>query len=117
MKRFLLILFMLVLPLQSSWAAAVSYSQHEVFGNQTEPCAHAVSAASDLHESRNDDGVTSSTAHGDCALCHLGHCSIMNSEAKSLGLATASLPASASVAPNLSAFSIPPDRPKWLLYA
>jgi len=117
MKRILLILFMLMLPLQGSWAAALSYSQHEALGTHSERCSQASSVASDPSESRSDDGVDSSTPHGDCTLCHLGHCSIANGEVGQLALAAASLRTPASADPTLSAFSIPPDRPKWLLHA
>lgn len=117
MKRILLILFMLMLPLQGSWAAALSYSQHEAFGTHSERCAHTASVAADPSESRSDDGGGSSTPHGDCTLCHLGHCSIANGEVRPLPLAAASVRTAAIVAPTLSAFSTPPDRPKWLLHA
>lgn len=115
MKRILLILFMLILPLQASWAAVVSYSQHEAFGNHTERCAHAASVASDLSESGSERDAGPSIPHGDCTLCHLGHCGIANGEVEPLGLADKSLSAPVSASPKISAFSIPPDRPKWLL--
>ena len=117
MKRFLLILFMLMLPLQSSWAAVFSYSQHEAFGNHSERCTHATSVVPDSGESRSDEGSAPSTPHGDCTLCHLGHCGVANGEVRPLALPATSLRTAESAAPNLSAFSIPPDRPKWLLHA
>ena len=119
MKRFFLILFMLVLPFQSSWAAVVSYSQHEALANHThtEGCAHRVGVVSNLSESRSDGDSGPSTLHGDCTLCHLGHCGVANGEVRPLALPTASLRTPASADPTLSAFSIPPDRPKWLLHA
>lgn len=117
MKRFLLILFVLMLPLQASWAAVVSYSQHESFGHYSERCSHAASGVSDSSEPRSDEGSAPSTSHGDCSLCHLGHCGVANGEVRPLALSAASLRAPASTDPNLSAFSIPPDRPNWLLYA
>ena len=44
MKRFLLILFMLLMPLQSSWAAVMAYGQHAGVGESTEHCCQAVKA-------------------------------------------------------------------------
>jgi hypothetical protein len=117
MKRFLLILFVLMLPLQASWAVVVPYSQHESFGYHSERCSHAVSDVTDPSESRSDDGSAPSSPHGDCTLCHLGHCGVANGEIRPLVLTASSLRTPASADPNLSAFSIPPDRPKWLLHA
>jgi hypothetical protein len=117
MKRFFLILFVLMLPLQASWAAVVPYSQHESFGYHAERCSHAASVASDPSESRSDGGSDPSTPHGDCTLCHLGHCGVANGDVRPLALTAASLRAPSSADPNLSAFSIPPDRPKWPLHA
>ena len=116
MKRLLLILYMLMLPLQVSWAAALPYSQHDLFGNHSERCAHAVKSASVGSESRNNEQGTASP-HGDCAFCHLGHCTITNGGVSLSALSAVSSQAAAPVKPDFSAFSIPPDRPKWPLHA
>jgi len=116
MKRLLLILCMLMLPLQGAWAAVLSYSQHDMLGNHSGRCAHAVKSVSVDNESRSDEREAS-TPHGDCAFCHLGHCSITNSEVSPSALSAVSPHATESGEPNFSAFSIPPDRPKWPLHA
>ena len=116
MKRLLLILCMLMLPLQGSWAAGLSYTQHGMFGNHSERCAHSLKSASVGNESQSDEQGTP-TPHGDCAFCHLGHCNITNSEVSPSALSAVSPHATEPGEPNFSAFSIPPDRPKWPLHA
>lgn len=64
MKRFLLILLLAILPLQSSWAMAAVYCQHEAskvthFGHH----GHA-------HEARAGDDGAAQNKHGDCEVCH-----------------------------------------------
>ncbi len=116
MKRFLLILFMLLMPLQSSWAAVMSYGQHAGVGESTEHCRQAVKAL-DQVESTSDDGSAQSVQHGDCTFCELGHCGIASGDATSLSMAAPSLIASSLNGPKPSPFAAPPDRPQWSLHA
>ena len=116
MKRFLLILFMLLMPLQSSWAAVMSYGQHAGVGESTEHCRQIIKALEQV-ESISDDGSAQSVQHGDCTLCELGHCGIAGSEATSLSMAAPTLIASSLNGPKPSPFAAPPDRPQWSLRA
>ena len=116
MKRFLLILFMLLMPLQSSWAAVMSYGQHVEGVESTEHCCQAIKAL-DQVESASDDGGVQSVQHGDCTLCELGHCGIAGSDATSLPMVAPSLIASSFDGPKPSPFAAPPERPKWSLHA
>lgn len=116
MKRFLLILFMLLMPLQSSWAAVMSYGQHAGGGDSTEHCRQAIKVL-DQVESTRDDGSTQSVQHGDCTFCELGHCGIAGSDATLLSMVASSLIASSLVGPKPSPFAVPPDRPQWSLHA
>ena len=116
MKRFSLILFILLMPLQSSWAAVMSYGQHAGVGESTEHCRQAVKAL-DQVESTSDDGSAQSVQHGDCTFCELGHCGIASGDAMSLPMAAPTLIASSLDRPKLSPFAAPPDRPQWSLLA
>ena len=50
MKRFLLILLVLLMPLQSSWAAVMAYGQHVGVGESTDHCRQAVKALIKLNQ-------------------------------------------------------------------
>ena len=116
MKRFLLILFMLLMPLQSSWAAVMSYGQHAGIEESTEHCRQAIKVLGQA-ESTRDDGSAQSVPHVHCALCDLGHSGIASGDATSLSLAASPLIASLLSGPKPSPFAAPPDRPQWPLHA
>ncbi len=116
MKRFLLILLVLLMPLQSSWAAVMAYGQHVGVGESTDHCRQAVKAL-DQVESTSDVGSAQSVQHGDCTLCELGHCGIAGSDATSLSMVAPTLIASSLDGPKPSPYATPPDRPQWPLYA
>lgn len=67
MKKIVLILLLLTLPLQMSWAAAGAYCRHEQ-GEQARHLGHHGHQHKDGHE--NKDGKDSGKAHGDCGYCH-----------------------------------------------
>lgn len=74
MRRWLLILFIALLPLQFTWAAVASYCLHEEAPAGAQHFGH--------HEHEHDDAVTGTEeaaakssvlqVDGDCAYCHLG---------------------------------------------
>jgi hypothetical protein len=65
-KKLFFIFLLIMLPLQSSWAAAASYCQHEQTSTHFGHHAHQ-------HETQSDtsDTSTSTNAHSDCGYCHL----------------------------------------------
>ena len=116
MKRLLLILCILLMPLQSSWAGVMSYGQHAVGEESTEYCRQA-SKALDQVESNRNDGSTQSVQHGNCTLCELGHFVLSGSEEVPLSLASPPLVESSLDLHKPSPYAAPPDRPQWSLHA
>ena len=111
MKRLALVFLMLLLSLQSAWAAAGAYCQHEQdaavqhFGHH----AHQHQAA----DKSDAGGGPASTFHGDCPSCHLGGVGAVTSVLD----VPSPAPASPAVASEndflLSVFLEGPERPKW----
>ena len=112
MKKLLLLLIVLLVPYQATWAAASAYCEHEHgaaahhFGHHTHQ-HHAGNAGSSSTDS-------SGTLHGDCGYCHLG-----GACAVTVGVDLAPTPSSVSVAISPPDSSPPsallerPERPKW----
>jgi len=114
-KRLLLILMLLVLPLQSTWAVVATYCQHEKEVMTTHFGHHE-------HEHAEDDAAgteqSSATTHPDCLNCHgaaAGMAIAPSAFAGSLRLTKALLSRSARLLPA----PIPhrPERPKWTVVA
>lgn len=73
MRRWLLLFFIAMLPLQFSWAAVVSYCTHEEPPAQSQHFGHHEHEHQDA--SGTDDHADKKTMAGvdeDCAYCHLG---------------------------------------------
>ena len=76
MRRWLSILFLVMLPFQFSWGAAASYCQHETgklsshFGHHEHKHEAAKLKASD--NERGDKAGNFGALDDDCAMCHLG---------------------------------------------
>ena len=72
MRRLVLILMMVLLPLQYSWAAAASVCEHEAdsahFGHHEHK--HAVSDAHASHGGEAKSDGKSPSPHLDCEVCH-----------------------------------------------
>ncbi len=90
MRRFVLIVMMLLLPLQWSWAAAGSVCEHEAVGTHFGHHAHEHQAAPDAgaHDGAGDDGGEPFGNHPDCEACH-GLCAGMVSSPAEAGPAWA----------------------------
>ncbi|MEC5385094.1 hypothetical protein VVD49_05125 [Uliginosibacterium sp. H3] len=111
MKRLLLILFVLLLPLESIWAVAGAFCGHEAdagsqqhFGHHTDQHQHAPA---------DQDGTDKSQASGECGACHFGHCCFMLT---SFTLQTTASPAVYAVIRKGSPparSNARPERPKW----
>jgi hypothetical protein len=112
MKRLALIFLMLLLPLQSVWAAASAYCQHEQgvatqhFGHHT----HQHKASAD----RNDGtGKSPLNVHADCSSCHLS-CPAVTESVRSIAVtASGSLVVADHLDALSSVFPDSPERPKW----
>lgn len=110
-KRLAFILFALILPLQSVWAAASAYCQHEQ-GTATQHFGHHAHQ----HQAADQDdsgGADSSNFHADCGFCHLGGVGVVTSSPDLPFSATASQAVSPDSDFLLSIFLEGPERPKW----
>ncbi len=129
MRRFLILLFAIMLPLQFAWAGAAAYCHHE-----SAPQDNTIAAASDNwhfgHHSHAHQGKVSQ--HGstdskdgkgniklpdlDCAVCHFASAQLvlpdLGATALHHGVAISYRALAASY---LSAPGAPPDRPQWSL--
>lgn len=73
MRRLILVFFMVLLPLQWSWAAAARGCQHEAGGSHFGHHQHEHAADDGPDHSGQDEGAFSTPAtgeHPDCQSCH-----------------------------------------------
>ena len=114
-RRFFFVLLIVMLPLQSTWATAKAYCEHEQ-GSAAKHFGHDAHQHQATNEENTDDGG-SAPPHADCGFCHHG----------SVGVASSLLdtPSSASTFPVVwpesslipTVFIEGPERPDWLLAA
>ena len=105
MKRVLLLLMMLILPLQSAWASSD-------VDCQARPAAACEHGAADT--STDDNGPTQASAHLDdgCA-CHLGHVDALSMGVHGAAPSSTS-PDHARVQSSVNSYiTPPPERPQW----
>jgi hypothetical protein len=119
-KKFLLIVLLLVLPLQYSWAAAAVYCQHER-GAATHPGHHAhqhqAQDGRGQDDVGDDGGATSKAFHADCESCHLfSHATLVPDMPAPLA-PTAQSHRAAPARHYVSHIPDSPKRPDWLLVA
>lgn len=116
MRRLLLILMIMVLPFQLSWAAAATYCQHE-----SSPVASHFGHHVHKHSIKSVDSKSEKTvgskllSDNDCTVCHLGGVGVVSMPSYALSLevtnidkAFVSTPLHASVRPDR------PERPQWV---
>jgi len=116
MRRFLIILFALLLPLQLAWAGAAAYCGHEAagaaskhFGHHTHP--HKDFAAAGQGES---SGKTVKLPDLDCAVCHFaGSHGLVSEAAWTASHSVATLRYHSLSSAWRSAPEQAPDRPQW----
>jgi hypothetical protein len=113
MRSWLVVLLLVLMPLQFSWAAMGAFCQHKCGSDASHAGHHAHE-----HRSQSDsDGATSQTAasvaDADCGTCHAG-CSIAAPDAQAgVGATTsASWALGRSVQPRSAPFDVP-ERPQW----
>ena len=113
MKRLLLVLTLLMLPLQFTWAAVNVYCQHET-GAAAQHYGH--------HDHKHtqpagkDDG-TPGKVHTDCGDCHLAHsCAAVPAVSMPAFVCDGMAVDLQPVIP-LSDFPDGPERPKWMRFA
>lgn len=113
MRRWLAILMLVLLPLQSVWAAAAAYCQHETGADAQHFGHHEHKHHQGLTDTSNSADASSFAVDSDCAVCHAG-CAAATVEVPSI-VVDASRPAitpwhpHAPVAPPTAQ----PERPNW----
>lgn len=118
MKRLVLILIMLIVPLQSVWAAVSAYCAHEAdaatghFGHHSHQHG-ALKADAESDQDSSAGKVIDKDKDNDCGLCHLGHGSFLNTQTR-LGLVDANAsPILSTQRLGLSDITARPERPNW----
>lgn len=123
MRRFVAILLLMLLPLQSIWVAAAPYCQHEEsagvghVGHHSHEHHHAHDTADSAHASAMDKGSSPDQPpgleHADCHVFHSG-CSPLSEQAFNFHLRlSADRLGLEPVAALPSPMSARPERPKW----
>ncbi|MBK9623505.1 MAG: hypothetical protein IPO38_02795 [Rhodocyclaceae bacterium] len=113
MKRLALIFLILLLPLQSVWAAASSYCQHEQ-GVATQHFGHHTHQHQVTTDSNDGTGKSPLNVHADCSSCHLS-CPAVTESVRSIAVtASGSLVVADHLDALSSVFPDHPERPKWV---
>ncbi|RBA23547.1 cation efflux protein, CzcI family [Herminiimonas fonticola] len=118
MKRLLIILMLIVVPLQLSWAAAAVYCEHESNPKTVHFGHHEHQHIASAEETKADKFKSAAAVDGDCTSCHLGGIAILTIPTPGLTLDLLGAPAITTGNP-LLASSRParPERPKWAVAA
>lgn len=113
MRSWLVVLLLVLMPLQFSWAAMGAFCQHE----RGSEASHAGHHAHEHRGQSDADAATSQTAasvaDADCGTCHAS-CSIAAPDAQAgVGaMASASWDLGRSAQPRSAPFDVP-ERPQW----
>lgn len=112
MRRWLVLLFVVLLPLQFAWSAASAYCQHETSERQSHHFGHHFHT----HKAEAKQSTASKLmADSDCATCHATGTPAIAMKCDTLDFSTASAPAILVAMPRFSsALARAPDRPQWL---
>ncbi len=114
MRRLLVIFLLVWLPLQSIWAAAAPYCQHEAaesshLGHHTHEHRHA--SAEDVGGDTSRDG--SGMDHADCHVCHAASPAALSLDASFQRPVSAEGVLDASLTHLTAPPSSRPERPQW----
>lgn len=112
MRRWLCMILLALLPLQSVWAAAAAHCEHES-GPHPSHFGH--------HEGHHHDapvdpleGVADSSSDGEATHCH-GICAVMIATAPGMPSAHAESPVTACTNVDIQGPALsPPERPQWM---
>lgn len=113
MRRFALIFLMLLLPLQSVWAAASAYCQHEQ-GVATQHFGHHTHQHQASTDGNDGTGKSPLNVHADCSICHLSCPAAAESVRSTIVTASGSLAVADQPDALSSVFPDHPERPKWV---
>ena len=115
MKRWFVLLFAVLLPLQFAWAGAAAYCQHETTPSQSRHFGHHEHA----HKASAEQPASTKLAgDNDCGTCHAAGAPVMFEANEILLIASASATVDPQPSPALlDALARAPDRPQWLRLA
>lgn len=115
MKRLIVLLFALLLPVQFAWAGAAAYCGHETTPAQTRHFGHH----EHVHSASSESSTSGKLAiDADCGSCHASGSSLLTD-----ALVTAAVEPSSTAAVPYPLRPLPttlarvPDRPQWLRLA
>ena len=118
MKRLLIILMLIVVPLQLSWAAAAAYCEHESKPKTVHFGHHEHQHIASAEEIKSDASKSAATVDGDCTSCHLGSIAILTLPSPDMILDIVSAPSITAGTPLLASSRLSrPERPKWAVAA
>ena len=114
MRRLLVILMIVVLPFQLSWAAAATYCQHESSSVVSHFGHHVHKHLAKAGDAKSDTSPSKLLSDDDCSVCHLGGVGIVSMSSVSFHAAMATSDTAHGIAP-LPTSTRPerPERPKW----
>lgn len=115
MKRLLQILFVLLLSVQSVWAAVDTYCQAEV----TISGAHCADDCllKQTSDSSSPDGTNTVSHDGDCSPCHAGHVLVLPDFYVRAFAKASLLPIAFAHFSEVLSPATRPERPKWFALA
>ncbi len=114
MRRLLVILMMVVLPFQLSWAAAATYCQHESSPVASHYGHHVHKHLAKSGDAKSDISPSKLLSDDDCPVCHLGGVGIVSMPSFSFPADIAKLDTARSSVPLLTSTRPDrPERPKW----
>jgi hypothetical protein len=111
MRRWLILFFAVLLPLQFAWSAASAYCQHEITEEQSKHFGHHFHAHKGEVKKSSDSKLM---ADSDCAACHASAAASTPTRIVLPDFAVASIATRAMPSlPFSSALARAPDRPQW----
>lgn len=113
MKRWLVVLLALLLPVQFAWAGAAAYCAHETDASRTQHFGHH----EHVHKAAAEKPAgAKSLGDNDCGTCHAGS-ALLEATTSTSALPASSIVVPHSPAPLPTALARAPDRPQWLRLA
>jgi hypothetical protein len=114
MRRLLIILMMIVLPFQLSWAAAATYCQHESSPVVTHYGHHVHKHLATSGDAKSDSSPSKLLSDDDCTVCHLGGVGIVSMPSFAFPATSATSETARGIVPLLTSTRPDrPERPKW----
>ncbi len=117
MRRLLMILMLMLMPLQLSWAAVASYCQHETGVAASHIGHHEHEHQANAVEPDPDNAKSLGTLDADCGFCHACGATIVSSIRDVSQISVVSRFATRHHDRAGSAFLSRPERPNWAALA